>query len=75
MKRRILLLAVVGFHLIRVEPLWAQVKSAHRLLFDQAHGEQAPPPQLSTVAEKLGLEVQTSAEPITSKVLDGNRIL
>ncbi|MGH9311491.1 MAG: hypothetical protein ACRD1U_19080 [Vicinamibacterales bacterium] len=34
-----------------------------------------PPGQLHEVAKKLGLEVQTSAEPITGKVLDGARIL
>jgi hypothetical protein len=44
-------------------------------VFDQAHGEQPPPPQLDGIAKKLGLELHTSAVPITSQVLDGARIL
>ena len=59
------LLAVVAGH--------AQAQS--RLVFDQAHGEQPPPPPLAAVAKKLGLEVQTSLAPISAQILEGARIL
>src|SRR5262245_31121662 len=75
MKRRMLLLAATGFCLLRAELLWAQVRGPIRLVFDQAHGEQPPPAQLSPLARKLGLELQTSAEPISAKVLDGARMI
>src|SRR5262249_15464542 len=75
MKRRMLLLAATGFCLLRAELLWAQVRGPVRLVFDQAHGEQPPPDQLGPLARKLGLEVQTSAEPITGKILEGARML
>ena len=75
MKRTMLLLAAMGCCLIHVELLRAQVRGSNRLVFDQAHGEQPPPGQLSVVATTLGLEVQTSAEPITARVLDTARIL
>lgn len=44
-------------------------------MYDQAHGEQPPPPQFLALASKLGLQIQPSAEPITSKVLDGAHLL
>jgi hypothetical protein len=44
-------------------------------VFDQAHGELPPPDQLAALGRKLGLEMQTSVEPITASVLDGSRIL
>lgn len=75
MTRRMLRLAALACCLIRVELLWAQVKGPIRLVFDQAHGEQPPPDQLGILAKKLGIEVQTSADPITGKVLDAARIL
>ena len=46
-----------------------------RLIYDQAHGEQPPPPQMDALAKKLGLEVQTSTGPITADALKGGRIL
>ena len=46
-----------------------------RLLFDQAHGQQPPPPQLTEVATKLGVDVQTSTGPITPETLKGAGIL
>jgi hypothetical protein len=55
--------------------VYAQRGGRVRLVFDQAHGEQPPPPQLHGVAQKLGLELQTSTEPITAKSLDDARIL
>jgi hypothetical protein len=73
MKSRMLL--AIGVSLVQVNLLWGQGSAPMRLVFDQAHGEQPPPPQLPAVAKKLGLEVQTSAEAITSKVLEGARIL
>jgi hypothetical protein len=75
MKCRMLLLAAIGFCLVRVDLLWGRARGPGRLVFDQAHGEQPPLSQLGALAEKLGLEIQTSAEPITGKVLDGARIL
>jgi hypothetical protein len=74
-KNKMLLIAAIGLCLVRVEVLWAQGRGSGRFVFDQAHGEQAPPPQLSAIASKLGLEIQTSAESITSTVLDGARML
>lgn len=75
MKKTILLFVTLGLCLIRIDPLRGQGTGTARLVFDQAHGEQPPPAQLHEVARKLGLEVQTSAEPITGTVLDGARIL
>jgi hypothetical protein len=46
-----------------------------RLLFDQAHGEQPPPGPMDAIAKKLGLEIQTSAQPINAESLKGVRIL
>jgi hypothetical protein len=46
-----------------------------RLIYDQAHGEQPPPDPMDAIARKLGLEIQTSAGPITAEALKGVRIL
>jgi len=73
-RKRFLFAAVVSLSLLRAECLWAQANRV-RLVFDQAHGEQPPPAQLNGIAKKLGLELQTSTEPITSGVLEGARIL
>jgi hypothetical protein len=71
-----LLLAVaVVLCLVRVDLLSGQGTARIRLVFDQAHGEQPPPGQLDAVAKKLGLEIQTSAGPITAGALEGARIL
>ena len=75
MKSGMLLLAAIGVCLIRLEGVQGQVKGPSRLVFDQAHGQQPPPGQLSGLATKLGLEIQTSAEPLTAKVLSAARIL
>ena len=75
MKSRMLLVAAIGLCLTRVELPWAQGTNRVRLVFDQAHGEQPPPRQLHAIANKLGLEVQTSAAPITATTLEGARIL
>jgi hypothetical protein len=69
------LIVVMGTSLVQVTFLKGQGSAPMRLVFDQAHGEQPPPTQLHAVAKNLGLEVQTSAEAITSEVLDGARIL
>jgi uncharacterized damage-inducible protein DinB len=55
--------------------LSAQGARPVRLVFDQAHGQQPPPPQLDTLAGKLGLEIHRSAEPLTPKALEGARLL
>jgi hypothetical protein len=60
--------ALIGF-------LAGPAQGQSRLVFDQAHGEQPPPPPLAAVAKKLGLEVQTSSAPISAQVLEGARIL
>jgi hypothetical protein len=73
--KKMLLLAAVSLCFTPVDVLRAQGGAPARLIFDQAHGEQPPPPQLAAVARKLGLEIQTSAEPVTAKVLEGARIL
>jgi hypothetical protein len=74
MKNRMLLFAAIGLCLIQVDIFGGQVKPA-RLVFDQAHGEQPPPNQLDSLARQLGLEIQTSAGPITAAALEGARIL
>src|SRR5262245_48566817 len=74
MKNLALLLAAVGFCSISVSAGAAQ-GAAPRLVFDQAHGEQTPPEPLNGIADKLGLEIETSARPITADALEGVRIL
>jgi hypothetical protein len=73
MKNRMLLFAVLSLCSIRFDLVSGQ--AANRLVFDQAHGEQPPPPQMEAVAKKLGLEIQTSTVPITAEALKGARIL
>ena len=75
MTPRMSILAAVALCLFPVEPVFAQATNLPRLLFDQAHGEQPPPAPLQGVAGKLGVQIQTSVEPITPKVLEGARIL
>ena len=71
---KMLLVAAIGLCLM-ADVVSAQGARPVRLVFDQAHGEQPPPGQLADVAKKLGLEIQTSAEPITAKTLEGARVL
>jgi hypothetical protein len=73
MKNKMLLFAAIGLCCIQVDVFLGQ--GAKRLVFDQAHGEQPPPNQLDPLARKLGLEIQTSAGPITGAALEGARIL
>jgi hypothetical protein len=75
MQSRMLLVAALCLSLIRVGLLSGQEQTPGRIVFDQAHGEQPPPIQLDPLAKKLGLEIQTSAEPITDAALKGARIL
>jgi hypothetical protein len=75
MKHTVLLLAAVCLSLVRVDLLSAQTPKGVRLVFDQAHGEQPPPPQLEPMAKKLGLELQASGGPITAAALEGARLL
>jgi hypothetical protein len=53
----------------------AQTSTTVRLLYDQAHGEQPPPGPMDAIAKRLGLELQTSAQPINAESLKGVRIL
>jgi hypothetical protein len=70
------LLAAMCLWVIPVEVLPAQDSSSTRVVvFDQAHGELLPPPQMADIARKLGVKVRTSAEPITTSTLAGARIL
>ena len=75
MNTPMLVLAVVGLSWLAAVRPAAQGGGAARLVFDQAHGEQPPPPQMEAVAKKLGLQVQTSRDPITPAVLEGARLL
>jgi hypothetical protein len=59
----------------RLDLLRGQRADPVRLLFDQAHGQQPPPGPMDALAKKLGLEIQTSAQPINAEVLKGIRIL
>jgi hypothetical protein len=74
MRAKVVLLVAIGLCLCRVDVLWGQGMGGGRLVFDQAHGEQPPPPPLAALATKLGLELQPSSEPITAKGLEGARI-
>jgi hypothetical protein len=75
MKNKMLLVAAIGLCFIRVDLLWGQGTNRVRLVFDQAHGQQPPPGQLDAAAKKIGLEIQTSAGPVTAAALEGARIL
>jgi hypothetical protein len=70
-----MVVAVVVLCAFQVGILGAQAARSNRLVFDQAHGELPPAEPLGGVAKKLGLELQTSAVPITSAVLEGARVL
>src|SRR5688572_20296515 len=70
-----LLLAAIGIAAAPADRSAGQGTAPVRLVFDQAHGELPPPPQLAPVAKKLGLEVHTSTEPITADALKGARLL
>lgn len=75
MNMRMLVVALVSLSLVDVDALSGQGANPGRVVFDQAHGEQPPPPQMDAVAKKLGLNIRTSAEPITAKVLEGARLV
>ena len=70
-----MLLAVIGLSCLGGDTLVGQGAGRVRLVFDRAHGEQPPPPQLSAMAERLGIEIQTTADTISAGVLEGARIL
>ena len=75
MKHRALVVAVIGLCVLGGKLLPAQGTKHVRLVFDQAHGQQPPPPPLKELAAKLGLELQTSTVPITADALKGGGIL
>src|SRR2546430_1609699 len=75
MRTKMLVVAAIGVCFIRGEVLRGQTARRVRLVLDQAHGEQPPPGQMDPIARKLGLEIQTSAESISSRALEGARIL
>ena len=75
MRNTIHLTAAIAVCLVHSDPLLGQTAQPVRVIFDQAHGEQPPPPQMGDTARKLGLDVQTSPGPITADVLKGAGIL
>jgi hypothetical protein len=75
MTRRTLTVLALGLCSVAVGVHAGQSGAPQRLVFDQAHGQQPPPPPMETLARKLGLEIQTSSGPITAATLDGARIL
>lgn len=75
MTRRLLIFAFIGLGLTHGVPVWGQAVGRVKLVFDQAHGEQPPPPQLGPLAKQLGLDLQTSSSPITAATLEGARLL
>jgi hypothetical protein len=74
MTNTILVVAAITLSLHAGAPRPQEAKRV-RLVFDQAHGEQPPPPQLEPLAKKLGLELQPSTSVISPPVLDGARVL
>jgi hypothetical protein len=75
MSQTLILMAAIGLCVVWPDLPGGQERTRSRLVFDQAHGQQPPPGQLDAIAGKLGLQVQTSAGPITAASLDGARIL
>lgn len=59
----------------RNDLLRGQKAGAIRLLYDQAHGEQPLPDPMNGIAKKLGLEMQTSTQPLNAAVLKGVHLL
>jgi uncharacterized damage-inducible protein DinB len=55
------------------EPRSTSMRS--RLYFDQAHGESDPPPPMNELAGRMGLEINSSKEPISPESLKGSRML
>lgn len=45
------------------------------MLYDRAHGENAPTPDLIALAERLGVDLSTSTDAITPAALAGVRVL
>lgn len=46
-----------------------------RLLYDRAHGENPPTPELTAIAARLGLDLQVATAPLTASSLEGVRLL
>jgi hypothetical protein len=67
----VLILALAGS---AENTLDAQI-SAVRVLHDQAHGQTPPPAQLAPIADRLGLEIATSDQPLTEAALERADIL
>jgi hypothetical protein len=56
-------------------PVLAQTDAKPRVLYDRAHGENAPVPAMAALADRLGFELATSTGPITPEALAGIRVL
>lgn len=75
MTRTTLAALALGFCSVAIDVHAGQTGAPARLVFDQAHGQQPPPPPMEPIARKLGLEIQTSTGPITPAALEGARLL
>lgn len=56
-------------------PAPADAQGRPRILYDRAHGENAPTPELSALAGRLGIDLSTSTDAITPAALAGVRVL
>jgi uncharacterized damage-inducible protein DinB len=52
-----------------------QTSRLGRLYFDLAHGQFDPPPPMSDLANRLGVEISSSKDPISLESLKGSRLL
>ena len=75
MKITALLVAALALCFVQTDSLSAQRPRPARVLFDRAHGELPPPDQLTAVAKKIGLDIETSDAPISGAVLENVGIL
>jgi hypothetical protein len=55
-------------------PFPALAQTRPRLLYDRAHGENAPNPPMLALAERLGIDLATSTAPVTAEALAGVRV-
>jgi hypothetical protein len=75
MTYRVWIAIALGLCGMQLHEASAQGPRPVRMIFDQAHGQQPPPPALADVAKKLGLDVQPSTASLTPSVLAGARML
>ena len=56
-------------------PAVAQAPAKPRVLYDRAHGENAPNPPMVALAERLGIDLATSTAPLSAESLTGVRVV